>query len=331
MFNIISSGALQNSNISFSGANKDSFRLYDASNGSYIDVKRSDTVKHDTFEPQGTQSNVQKSGKNTTQGRAKNTQLKRKNKRKNSLKRNIAVGLATFAAATSMGVYSLTSKPPETEPIGVIVSETPSEESVNPEYDMINSANKALSENPQLKDASDKINDALDTFSIQMGEDGLSLIKERINLLGDGEIDVIDVLKILWIESRGKVYDDEGDYLVSYTGEAFGPFQLTPDTVDYLNNYYGLEEPLDVMNPYDNLDACILNLKFLKDKKLADSAEAPLPTGENIMDAVFWCYHDGAWADDITKQGEDYLAKYRDLSIVDSYPEVVEYITNGLC
>ena len=49
------------------------------------------------------------------------------------------------------------------------------------------------------------------------------------------------------------------------------------------------------------------------------------------MDAVFWCYHDGAWADDITKQGEDYLEKYRNLSIVDDYPEVIEYLTDELC
>ena len=186
-------------------------------------------------------------------------------------------------------------------------------------------------ENEDLYSANLKIQSAIDTFSSQLGEDGLSLINERVELLGGSEVKTIDVLKLLWIESNGRIYDDNGEYITSYTGQAFGPFQLTPDTVDYINNYYGLDKPLDVMNPYDNLDACILNLKFLKAKKLADSENSLLPTGENIMDAVFWGYHDGAWATDITKQGEEYLAKYRDLSIVDDYPDVVAYITNGLC
>ena len=49
------------------------------------------------------------------------------------------------------------------------------------------------------------------------------------------------------------------------------------------------------------------------------------------MEAVFWGYHDGAWASDITQNGEYYIAQYRDLSIIDNYPEVVSYITDDLC
>ena len=161
-----------------------------------------------------------------------------------------------------------------------------------------------------------------------MGTDGLELIRQRTNEITNGEIDTAEILKILWIESRGRVYDDSGNYITGYTNEAFGPFQLTPDTVDYLNNYYGLN--LDVMNPYDNLDACIYNLMFLKDlneQRLEENGE--LLTGNDVMRAVFWNYHDGAWADDITKQGEDYLAMYDELSAIDEYAALYE--ESGLC
>lgn len=186
--------------------------------------------------------------------------------------------------------------------------------------------------NSILKTDYERLLDAVTRFSEELGEDALPLIKDRVMELGDGKVDVIDVLKILWIESKGRIYekDNPDEILTSYTGQAFGPFQLTNDTVDYLNNYYGLkgtEDELDVMNPYDNLDACIYNLKFLFDKRQNDVLNGvSLPTGNNISEAVAWSYHDGAWASDISYYGQDYLEQYRTLSVIDEFPEVVEYL-----
>ena len=36
---------------------------------------------------------------------------------------------------------------------------------------------------------------------------------------------------------------------------------LAKDTEDFINNYFKTD--LDVKNPYDNLDACIYNLRFI--------------------------------------------------------------------
>lgn len=325
MLNVALNNTKNINNVSFGSSNRsEKFKLYDAATGGYIEVERQKQSAKDKFE-----SRVKEEEKRQRIERRRQREIQRKK----AFRRKVAAGLAVLSTVGTMIGYSLndTNKTKTLVETPVIVSEAPVAEAKEDEIDIYDDVNKLLESNPELKNAYDKIATSIDTFSNQLGEDGLSLIKERVNALGDGEISVIDVLKVLWIESNGNIYDDNGNYLESYTGEAYGPFQLTPDTVDYINNYFGLEEPLDIMNPYDNLDACILNLRFLKDKKEADSENSILPTGENIMDAVFWCYHDGAWADDITKQGEDYLAKYRDLSIVDSYPEVVEYITNGLC
>ena len=325
MLNVALNNTKNINNVSFGSSNRsEKFKLYDATTGNYIEVERPKQSAKDKFE-----SRVKEEEKRQRLERRRQREIQRKK----AFRRKVAAGLAVLSTFGTMICYSLndTNKTKTLVETPVIVSEAPVAEAKEDEIDIYDDVNKLLESNPELKSAYDKITTSIDTFSNQLGEDGLSLIKERVNALGDGEINVIDVLKVLWIESNGNIYDDNGNYLESYTGEAYGPFQLTPDTVDYINNYFGLEEPLDIMNPYDNLDACILNLRFLKDKKEADSENSILPTGENIMDAVFWCYHDGAWADDITEQGEDYLAKYRDLSIVDSYPEVVEYITNGLC
>lgn len=308
-----------------SSQRSNAFKLYDAYDGSYIEIKKQTRpVAKDRFE-----SRVREEEKRQRLERRRQKEIQRKK----AFRRRIALGLATLSTFGTMVTYSLNNDKPtsDTTASSSIVQTAPDFQEVEIQVNPLDEVNSLLENNPNLKDASDKILSAVDTFSGQLGQDGLKLIKERVDSLGGGEISPIDVLKVLWIESNGNIYDDDGNYLVSYTGQAYGPFQLTPDTVDYLSNYYGLDEPLDVMNPYDNLDACILNLRFLKDKKEKDSENSPLPTGENIMDAVFWCYHDGAWADDITKQGEDYLEKYRNLSIVDDYPEVVEYLTDELC
>ena len=73
--------------------------------------------------------------------------------------------------------------------------------------------------------------------------------------------------------------------------------------------------------------------EILKEQKETELEETgSLLTGnDDIMRAVFWGYHDGAWAEGITDHGEDYLNKYDELSAIDSYACVVDYIENGLC
>lgn len=202
-----------------------------------------------------------------------------------------------------------------------------------PEQMPVESATDILDSNPDLKKEYDKIMQALGTFSEQLGEDALPLIKDRVSKLGNGKVDVIDVLKILWIESNGKIYDDENpNEILKSSSDAYGAFQITKDTQDYLNFYFGLEgtdNELDVENPYDNLDACIYNLRFLHNKRSNDIEEGKeLPTGNNLKVAVAWSYHDGAWANNISLYGQDYIEKYNQLSKIDEYPQVIEYILN---
>lgn len=302
----------------------DEFRLYNAETGKYITVQRS--PKKDEFK----HSSEQISRHRDTDYRKRLNQ-RQKNKRNNFIKR-AAAGLAAAGIITG-GIASSNIIKGEKENISTIPEETPIVTQSQPEGSLEDKVQTIFITEPEVLNVYDKLTDALNRFSEQLGVDGLELIKDRVNEIGDGKVNVIDVLKILWIESRGKVYDENGDILSSYTSQAYGPFQLTPDTVDYLNNYYGLtgtENELDVMNPYDNLDACIYDLKFLKDKKENDLIEqGVLPTGTDIMRAVFWGYHDGAWAKEITQQGEDYLQAYDELSIIDNHDDVVQFLINA--
>lgn len=295
------------------------FRLYDAESGKYITIKR--PLSDDRIELRR-QERKTPPAKKPHYRKAKNN-----NKDKKGLIIAGAGGLGAiiftlsclFPNSNNNNIVPTAQNAPETP---IVVEET---------YDPYGEVSLILDENEDVNIAYNNLTSALETFSNQMGTDGLELIRQRVDEISKGKIDVIDVLKILWIESRGNVYDENGNILESYTNQAYGPFQLTPDTVDYINNYYGLN--LDVMDPYDNLDACIYNLMFLKEQKETELEETgSLLTGnDDIMRAVFWGYHDGAWAEGITDHGEDYLNKYDELSAIDSYACVVDYIENGLC
>lgn len=187
---------------------------------------------------------------------------------------------------------------------------------------------------PEVKEQYDKINDALSRYSEQLGEDALPLIKERVQLLGNGRVKPIDVLKILWIESKGFIYDeDDPTKLLESDCGALGAFQLTDDAQDFLNRYFDLSETkdeLDIRNPYDNLDACIYNLRFINSKRESDVEEGvKFPDNISLDEAVAWSYHDGPWAEDFSYYGELYVDSYRELSKLDDYPEVIDFILDG--
>ena len=180
---------------------------------------------------------------------------------------------------------------------------------------------------PEVEEQYKKITEALNTYSSHLGEDALPIIKQKVEELGNDKVEVIDVLKILWIESTGRIYDKNGDILKSDAG-AYGAFQVTKDTQDFLNNYYGIT--LDVEDPYDNLEACIYNLRFIHGKRSNDLENGQnLPTGDSLKTAIAWSYHDGPWATKITDYGQDYINKFSTLSQIDEFPQVIDYIING--
>jgi hypothetical protein len=193
------------------------------------------------------------------------------------------------------------------------------------------SIDEILCENSELESAYNKIMDALERYSSQLGEDAISLIQNRVDEIGNGEVEALDVAKILWLESRGRIYEDTNQTkILTSNCNAYGAFQLTKNTVSYINDYFGLtgtSKELNVLDPYDNLDACIYNLRFLKEKREIDLINGKnLPTGDSLKNAVIWSYHDGAWATSFSTNGKNYLSQYSKFSVLDDYPEVVEYI-----
>lgn len=188
-----------------------------------------------------------------------------------------------------------------------------------------------FAENPKVEEQYNKIIESLETFSEHLGEDGLEVIKASVEKYGDGKVEAIDILKLLFIESNGRIYNKNGNILKSGSG-AYGALQITKPTEDYINEYYSLtgEDKLDVKNPYDNVDACVLLWRFLLEKRGGEIERGKwLPTGDDVKLAAAWSYHDGAWATNTTSHGRDYIQKFTALSLVDAYPTVVDYILNG--
>ncbi len=176
----------------------------------------------------------------------------------------------------------------------------------------------------EVKESYENLLGALNTLSEEIGEDALPLLKSRIEELGEGKVNLHDLVKILYIESGGHIYDEDGGLLKS-SSQATGPFQIRPIGEKDLNNRFNLN--LDINNPYDNIDAAIIYLRFLHDQKQQQLSEgAILPTGDNLTHAILWGYNAGAWADGLSEQTINYLAEFDKLSIVDKYPEVAAYL-----
>ncbi len=251
---------------------------------------------------------------------------------KNTKEKNIVKNAISYITAFGVilsSIIGLAPKAGEKKEINTSFMPAIYVEEYSQENNIVESAEEILRSNPDVADAYDNIMQALNTYSEQLGEDALPLIKERVAEIGNGRVDVIDVLKILWIESNGRIYGDDNEILQSYSG-AYGAFQITEDTEDYLNYYFGLEgteDELNIENPYDNLDACIYTLRFLNDKRSEDIKQGvELPTGNNLKSAIAWSYHDGAWANEITDYGQDYIEKFEKLSRLDEFPQVIDYI-----
>ncbi len=184
----------------------------------------------------------------------------------------------------------------------------------------IEELHKILDENPDISEAYNNMLSALKTFSKQIGENGIELIKKYVDELGDGKVDVTDVYKVLFIESGGRIYDSKGNYLTS-SGKAYGPFQIRKIAETDINQRYGTN--YDVLDPYDNLSVHVLLLRWLHNYRSTQLANGKvLPTGNNLKHAMMWGYHDGAYASSISYYGQDYLNKYDKLSVVDQYPDL---------
>lgn len=189
-----------------------------------------------------------------------------------------------------------------------------------------------FAENPDVENAYNNLSETIERFSEELGENAIPLIKDRVAVLGNGRVDVLDVLKVLHIESRGRIYDPENpDKIIkSSQSDATGAFQLKPDTVDYINYYFKLEgtpDELDVMNPYDNLDACILYLRLINSMREDDiNSGKQLATGNNIKHAMVWGYHDGPWSEEISNYAQQYIEQFDELSNIERYAEVVDYL-----
>lgn len=205
---------------------------------------------------------------------------------------------------------------------------------LNVEQTQDSAIEEILNNNPDVQYAYENLSESVSRFSDELGENAIPLIKERIELLGNGKVDILDVLKVLHIESRGRIYDPENpnEILKSSESSATGAFQLKPDTVEYLNYYFnltGTPDELDVMDPYDNLDACILYLRIINSMRQDDIDNGiQLPTGDNIKHAIVWGYHDGPWSKNISYYAQKYIEDFDKLSAIENYPEVVDYLIN---
>ena len=192
----------------------------------------------------------------------------------------------------------------------------------------INKLNQLLEENPDIAKAYNNIKSAVETFGSQIGENGFELINKYVEELGGGKVKAEDVYKILFIESSGRIYDSNGEYLTS-SANAYGPFQIRKIAETDINLRYGTN--YNVLDPYDNLSVNILLLRWLNDYRTQQiNNGVNLPTGNNLQDAILWGYHAGAYADELSQWDQDYIDKFNKLSVIDNYPELYDMMRGKL-
>ncbi len=172
-----------------------------------------------------------------------------------------------------------------------------------------------LERDPQLQKNYKTIKDAISNLSSELGVNGFDLIQKRVQELGNNKVNALDVMKIIQMESDGRVYDpnNPNQLLRSYKGTALGPCQLKESAVDFVNRTYN--KNLDINNPYDNIDACILYLRYIAEKN--DTINGKVMAGY---------YHDGPWANSFSDAGKSYMNQFAGLSYIDAYPELYYYM-----
>ena len=213
----------------------------------------------------------------------------------------------------------------ETEPESTETTET-NGDSIPPKIQ------KIFDENPNVEAQYNKIVESLDTFSKHLGEDGITAITRSIEKNGNGVVEPIDVLKILFIESSGRIYRNDGSYLVNGVG-AMGPFQIKKVVEKDINRIYGGDsdgKKVNISNAYGNLDAFVLWWRFINEERLDDvKLPSSFPEHKNEKSIAAWLYNQGAWSESVSSEARSYIKTFDELSILDEYPEVVDYILNG--
>ena len=183
---------------------------------------------------------------------------------------------------------------------------------------------------PQIEETTEIIEES-NTIN-HLGEDGLAVIKASIEKNGNGSVDPIDVLKILHIESSGRIYNKNGNYLVNSVG-AMGPFQMKKVVEEDINRIYGGDSEgnkVNISNAYGNIDGFVLWWRYINEERVPNvKIPASFPAHEDDKAITAWLYNQGAWSTSVSSEARHYVKTFDDLSIVDKHPEVVEFILNG--
>ena len=191
---------------------------------------------------------------------------------------------------------------------------------------------KIFAENPEVELQYNNLMASLETFSEHLGEDGLAVIKASIEKNGNGSVDPIDVLKILHIESSGRIYNKNGNYLINSVG-AMGPFQMKKVVEEDINRIYGGDSEgnkVNISNAYGNINGFVLWWRYINEERVPNvKIPASFPAYEDDKAITAWLYNQGAWSTSVSSEARHYVQTFDALSIVDKYPEVVEFILNG--
>ena len=140
------------------------------------------------------------------------------------------------------------------------------------------------------------------------------------------------MLKILYIESSGRIYNKSGGYLVNGVG-AMGPFQMKKVVEEDINRIYGGDstgKKVNISNAYGNLNAFVLWWRFINEERVPNvKLPSSFPEHKNEKTVAAWLYNQGAWSQSVSSEARSYMKTFDELSMLDDFPEVVDYILNG--